>query len=882
MKRGLNHKNSLPDPEFGRESSESARAIHYVVQKDVLMTYVSALIAQADPGIVSGSTIERKKMSTKTIYKRIALVAVASLGFGVLTSISPASASKGTLTLSGTTVARGGASGAAAGLIFTPGTALASTDTIAASITTFNGATLATVPAGITFAGNANTTSANSGNTITATASGAVTSATLTVGTGVPAGKYGYSVVTNDVVANPDVAGTALTGFFYVSGAPTKAAFDKATYAAEGTATAAATVALTDINGNPSYLLAGEAVQITSSATAATSSVVLLDSGNYTAATATTGNIATNLSNSAGTAGTYTFTASGASGQTGFTSGSATLTVAAAAATVETVTLATGTLAIGRDTADAVANRTNASNASAALGATSIFVSPTQTSVTYKLVDTGEAAAKNFRYSISQTSSVPFPGGIAASAAPVYIPAAVTTAGSNGISANLTITTTSALAGTGYTLTIEGGTHDIVYTVLYQAPVAYDIDLNDANATTIAAVKLATTSQKVKVTDQFGSAFPNAVVSYTTATRNTVAVKTAVTGADGVATITTTDAALSTSTADDALNATIPTVSLGGTYPGAAFDGTANTTIKYYATAADIAAATITLAANRPATPGTTATYDTVVTTSTTASVTVDTTLDNSASDQVKIADQVLIAATIANAAAANPQGVPVSVSGSAGVFFLQGSAVGEVPVGTQTGAKTTLASYTGASGDYSFQAAFTKSGTATITVTSGTVSKTYSIKVVAGAAGIVSATASTGGVVVAKVTDLWGNPVSGATVSFVAASGALLGGNFPSLSASTGADGTASTVVTGVTPTASYVVSATITGGDSGLVADTTNGVPAGKATVDVTVTGTGVSADAANTASLAALTTLINSLIAKINALNKLVIKIQKKVRA
>jgi hypothetical protein len=241
-----------------------------------------------------------------------------------------------------------------------------------------------------------------------------------------------------------------------------------------------------------------------------------------------------------------------------------------------------------------------------------------------------------------------------------------------------------------------------------------------------------------------------------------------------------------------------------------------------------------------------------------------------------------LIAATIANAAGSNPQGVPVSVSGSAGVFFLQGSSVGEVLVGTQTGAKTTLASYTGASGDYSFQAAFTKAGTATITVTSGTVTKTYSIKVVAGAKAIVSATASTGGVVVATVTDLWGNPVSGATVSFVAASGALLGGNFPSLSASTGADGTASTVVTGVTPTASYVVSATIADGDSGVAADTTNGVPAGKATVDVTVTGTGVSAAAANTATLATLTTLINSLIAKMNALSKLVAKIQKKVNA
>jgi trimeric autotransporter adhesin len=91
MKRGLNHKNSLPDPEFGRESSESARAIHYVVQKDTLMTYVSALIAQADLRKLRGSTIERKQMSTKTIYKRIALVAVASLGAGLL-SVAPASA----------------------------------------------------------------------------------------------------------------------------------------------------------------------------------------------------------------------------------------------------------------------------------------------------------------------------------------------------------------------------------------------------------------------------------------------------------------------------------------------------------------------------------------------------------------------------------------------------------------------------------------------------------------------------------------------------------------------------------------------------------------------------------------------------------------------
>jgi trimeric autotransporter adhesin len=92
MKRGLNKENSLPDPEFGGESSESARAIHYVVQKDTLMTYEKGLFAQADPGIVSGSTIERKRMSTKTIYKRIALVAVAALATTGLSTVAANSA----------------------------------------------------------------------------------------------------------------------------------------------------------------------------------------------------------------------------------------------------------------------------------------------------------------------------------------------------------------------------------------------------------------------------------------------------------------------------------------------------------------------------------------------------------------------------------------------------------------------------------------------------------------------------------------------------------------------------------------------------------------------------------------------------------------------
>ena len=61
---------------------------------------------QAEPRIVRGSTIERKQMSTKTTFKRVALVAVAALGLGVL-SVAPSQAvsQADKLTISATTAA---------------------------------------------------------------------------------------------------------------------------------------------------------------------------------------------------------------------------------------------------------------------------------------------------------------------------------------------------------------------------------------------------------------------------------------------------------------------------------------------------------------------------------------------------------------------------------------------------------------------------------------------------------------------------------------------------------------------------------------------------------------------------------------------------------
>ena len=68
----------------GGECGAVARALHHEV-KDLSLY-------QADLEKSSRSTIERKSMSTKTTFKRIALVAVASLGLGLFTAVAPATA----------------------------------------------------------------------------------------------------------------------------------------------------------------------------------------------------------------------------------------------------------------------------------------------------------------------------------------------------------------------------------------------------------------------------------------------------------------------------------------------------------------------------------------------------------------------------------------------------------------------------------------------------------------------------------------------------------------------------------------------------------------------------------------------------------------------
>jgi trimeric autotransporter adhesin len=86
----------------GGEFDSSARAMNRVNGKGSLMSYERAVLVQADPRIVRGSTIERKQMSTT--IKRVALVAVAALGLGVLSVVpSQATSQSDSLTLSAAT-----------------------------------------------------------------------------------------------------------------------------------------------------------------------------------------------------------------------------------------------------------------------------------------------------------------------------------------------------------------------------------------------------------------------------------------------------------------------------------------------------------------------------------------------------------------------------------------------------------------------------------------------------------------------------------------------------------------------------------------------------------------------------------------------------------
>jgi hypothetical protein len=171
----------------GGEFDESARAIH---REDGLKTI------QAESGIVLGSTIERKQMSTKTTFKRIALVTVAALGFGVM-SVAPSSAAIGQAdSLSAASATSTATVGTAVTNIVTSSfVAAASGDTSTVTVSLQSSPATSGVLPTVTAAG---------GTLVGTGASSGVSGLTVTVTSGAAGRTTGFATVS----LNPDVAGT--------------------------------------------------------------------------------------------------------------------------------------------------------------------------------------------------------------------------------------------------------------------------------------------------------------------------------------------------------------------------------------------------------------------------------------------------------------------------------------------------------------------------------------------------------------------------------------------------------------------------------------------------------------------------------------------------
>ena len=383
-------------------------------------------------------------------------------------------------------------------------------------------------------------------------------------------------------------------------------------------------------------------------------------------------------------------------------------------------------------------------------------------------------------------------------------------------------------------------------------PDAADIRVNTAGTTVLTAT----------ITDQFGTVMSNQGATLTTSSgsRNASLSISAVTNTSGVATFDLKDAYTGTALTADAV--TITAVA------GGAPSDTIN--IKY----GTATPAAISLAVTQPTTAGDTATYATTITTSTAPTVTVDDTPDSTSnnSDQLDIADQIAITGTLVNASGAALQGEKITVTGTPGVFFKGNGTLGEVDMTVAT-RKATVDVYTNSSGQVSFQAAFTKSGTATVTLTIGTVTKAYSISVSAGTARNITLT-NDGAAVTVSATDAWGNGVAQAVTLSASGIGRFTNGvAYNSLTLPTSGKAVYDVIGSGsagtTTITAAMTASTTNTA-----IANATYGFTAGNYTTTKDISVVSGQSDTQK------LMTQIDALNAKVVALNALIAKIMKKL--
>ena len=752
-------------------------------------------------------------MSTKTTFKRIALVAVASLGFGVLTSVAPASATDAPFTLGTPTVIGGTTSQkvyiavpwsvsnasalatdtavVSAVLVASADSTLAINNTGPIDVTSVAYSTAVTTADGRTLTG----TSAN--NSATITTSG--TAATTAIGysgthlfefTPTVAGSYQVAIF-KDGGANVAADGLVSAGdtikYVTVTVADAPATATKLTIVAPGTFEvsgsngAVVKVSAVDAAGAVAKLNAGQMITLTipsgltvKSVTGASTTTVNRTNTQYGLVAADFdlyGNAYLNVTSA--TAGAYNLQSQLAGGV------DAVSTVALTYAAATVVATVGGTVTEADATTTASPKGFASGGVFTASSTTEVIVPSTATSQTYRVYAAAASAAGFVAAIVNDASKVLFSPMQALSQDVVITLGALPTAASTNGSSTTVVTGTysipTALALNGATgvgnsvvvtpedsltsptsalaLTIKGGASTVTSTGALAL-------LSPASAS-IKAATGATTTLLVECTDNFAAAKANVVLTPAIAGRNAaVVLPTLVTNASGQATFSYTDASTSTTSLTDTITITGCTTT------------TTILSVTYSATAG-FGVTSVKMTSPNMTTAGTANTTNTAQ--------------PISAGAAGPSAVTVAVTATVKDVNSAAISGVPVT-------FTVAGSGVA-VP-------STKVVAYTNSLGVATSAVYGWTTGTYTVTATAGTVSGTSTVtfaSTTATNARTISATVS-GNIVTGKATDRFGNPVSGATLYATVTSGDGYFGlsGLKTASTTTLADGTATFVVTG------------------------------------------------------------------------------------
>jgi hypothetical protein len=814
-------------------------------------------------------------MSTKTTFKRIALVAVASLGFGVLTSIAPASATSTGFSLSRSSITVVGANTGAAvfkiQLSNTAGTtaqSLQSDETLTVSVVG--------VPTGVTAS---KTVSGNAGDLV------------LTEGTVASAGQP-YSTWTSNNSAATDgvfapsqaavadsLATAALARSYYLRVTQSAgAAQDQGTYTlrfrlVKGTLLVSETTA--KVTFVTSAVDSGAKLGLTRTGTTfvgSTGTISTYAALNNIKATITDANDG-QVVNADGTAPALVLDSVTSTGTTAQTNGTLALVddgstadfgYAATTTTADPANLAVNGTYGGTWTSPVIASETDRLRVrygSATAFATSlVYAASTATTGTASVAGTGivDATGGAWTAPLSMTSAtytvaLKNSGTTAVQDEPVTI--TVTWSGSfnagdvkpvsgstgsqviktnSSGTASITLTNSAPIDGAIATITATGTGATVTSQVITWSkakPVATGV-LVSPNANYSAALKSTNT-----VTFTFLDAFGNPVVgdlialsiSGSNNALSTVTIPSATTNASGQVSYTWTDAS-AVNLGSDAITATSTTV---GT-------ATATRTVTYRTTVPVITTLTgkfdrtVDASLAYPDVVPTTTIY-TTNTGSTALAINTNMNIGKSLAATTGNADQVGFRYTAKDAAGV-VTGVPVTVSISEGGHIL--GADGK-PVASRI-------IYPATGGLVDFVVTATTVGTKTITVTAGAVSATAKVayKNAATDARVLSASADASGVVKATVKDVFGNVVAGVLLAGTLTSGAEFGNRSSSISLATAVDGTVSFSVLGtgtltLETTATNDATAFLAGyaDDAGVALQA--GAPAGVGSITLTVSG-------------------------------------------